>query len=97
MDGWSALPAAWLTALIINLMPAFMPPTWSVLALFRITTGAPLLPLTVGGAAASAAGRVALAAGVALVVCVLRLPWARWLGDSEERTRAGPSQARVSG
>ena len=61
MDGVIALALAWLTAFVINLVPAFMPPTWSVLAVFKVTTDAPLLPLTVGGAAASAAGRTLLA------------------------------------
>lgn len=52
---------AWLIALIINVVPAFMPPTWSILAVFRITAHPPLLLLTVGGAAMSALGRMALA------------------------------------
>ena len=43
---------AWVAALLLNLLPAFAPPTWSILAIFHITTGAPLLPLTIGGAAA---------------------------------------------
>jgi hypothetical protein len=45
----------------INLAPAFMPPTWSVLAFFRLDFGLPLLPLVAGGALASTAGRLALA------------------------------------
>jgi hypothetical protein len=31
-----ALLAAWAVAFAINLVPAFMPPTWSVLALFHV-------------------------------------------------------------
>jgi len=57
------LPIAWATAFLINLVPAFMPPTWAVLAVFHITSDVPLLPLTIGGAAASAGGRYLLALG----------------------------------
>jgi hypothetical protein len=55
------LVAAWALVVGMNVMPAFMPPTWSVLAIFHARYQLPLLPLTVGGAAASAAGRVLLA------------------------------------
>ncbi len=56
------LPAAWLIVFLVNLAPAFMPPTWAVLATFHIATPElPLLPLTIGGAAMSAAGRTQLA------------------------------------
>ncbi|MBX7111654.1 MAG: hypothetical protein K1X87_07385 [Dehalococcoidia bacterium] len=56
------LPVAWLIVLVVNIAPAFMPPTWAVLATFHIATPElPLLPLTVGGAAASALGRSRLA------------------------------------
>lgn len=51
----------WALVLVINIIPAFMPPTWSVLAYFRLAHHLPLLPLTVGGAAMSAVGRVQLA------------------------------------
>lgn len=63
MDAVLALVMAWFIAFAINLMPAFMPPTWSVLAVIHVTTSAPLLPLTIGGAVASALGRTALALG----------------------------------
>lgn len=56
-----ALLAAWGVALLINFVPAFMPPTWSVLAIFHVTAHPPLLLLTVGGAAMSTVGRVGLA------------------------------------
>ena len=55
-----ALLAAWAVALVINVVPALMPPTWSVLAVFHLLGGPPLLLLTVGGAAASALGRIGL-------------------------------------
>lgn len=46
---------------LINLAPAFMPPTWSILAFFAITFGLPVLPLAIGGAVAASSGRLALA------------------------------------
>jgi hypothetical protein len=56
-----ALLVAWGIAFVINLVPAFMPPTWSVLAIFHMLSRPPLPLLTIGGAAASALGRVGLA------------------------------------
>ena len=58
-----ALFLVWGTVFLINLVPAFMPPTWSVLAFFLIQFDLPLLPLALGGAVAATAGRVALALG----------------------------------
>lgn len=63
-----ALLLVWVVVFLINVVPAFMPPTWSVLALFLIQFELPLLPLALGGAVSATAGRVALALG------------ARWLG-----------------
>ncbi len=60
MPGFFAIVLAWAIALGINLVPAFMPPTWSVLAVFRLAFKLPLLPLTIGGAAMSALGRAGL-------------------------------------
>ena len=57
------LGLAWAIAFVINVVPAFMPPTWSVLAVFHVTSNVPLLPLTIGGAAFSALGRMVLALG----------------------------------
>jgi len=59
---------AWGMVFVINLVPAFMPPTWSILAFFLIHFDLPLLPLALGGAVAATAGRLVLALG------------ARWLG-----------------
>ena len=47
----------------VNVLPAFGPPTWSVLAYFRITDGTPIWVLVVAGALAAAAGRYVLAVG----------------------------------
>lgn len=59
--GTQTLLLALLVVFLINLAPAFMPPTWSILAFFAITFGLPVLPLAVGGAVAASAGRLALA------------------------------------
>src|SRR5438045_6524454 len=53
--------AAMALAFAINLIPAFMPSTWMVMAFFYIKFGLPLLILTIGGAIASALGRILLA------------------------------------
>jgi hypothetical protein len=45
----------------INLMPAFMPSTWMVLAFFHIHFDLPLIPLCVSGALVSGFGRFFLA------------------------------------
>ncbi|HAF10547.1 MAG TPA: hypothetical protein DCK98_10770 [Chloroflexi bacterium] len=55
------LLAAYVVVFAINLAPAFMPPTWSILAFFAITFQLPVLPLAIGGAIAASAGRLALA------------------------------------
>lgn len=47
----------------INLMPAFGPPTWSVLVFFQLTFGLEPVILVPAGAVAAAAGRLALALG----------------------------------
>lgn len=48
---------------LVNLMPAFGPPTWIVLAFLKIRYDVPSVLLVVVGASASAAGRYALARG----------------------------------
>jgi uncharacterized membrane protein YdjX (TVP38/TMEM64 family) len=47
----------------INLMPAFAPPTWTILVLFTLSFGAAPLPVILIGAAAAAIGRYLLATG----------------------------------
>lgn len=47
----------------VNLIPAFAPPTWAVLVLFRIHSDLPVVPLVVVGAIAAASGRFLLAFG----------------------------------
>jgi hypothetical protein len=55
------LVVAWATAFVINVIPAFMPPTWAVVSFFLIRFDLPLLPLAIGSAAAATSGRVLLA------------------------------------
>lgn len=57
--GWVGVMLA--TVFVVNLMPAFGPPTWTVLVFFRIKYDIPAVPLVVGGAAAAASGRFILA------------------------------------
>lgn len=61
MAALGAILLAWLVAFAINVVPAFMPPTWSVLAIFHVVGSLPILPLTIGGALTSALGRMVLA------------------------------------
>lgn len=50
-----------LVVLAVNLMPAFGPPTWAVLVLYRLNHGLDAAPLVAAGAAAAALGRLGLA------------------------------------
>lgn len=45
----------------VNLMPAFGPPTWAVLAFLKLDLGVPAVPLVLVGATSAAAGRYTLA------------------------------------
>jgi membrane protein YqaA with SNARE-associated domain len=45
----------------VNLLPAFGPPTWSVLVFFRLNSDLAAIPLVLGGALAAASGRYVLA------------------------------------
>lgn len=51
----------------INLMPAFGPPTWTIIALYALNSGLPLAALVLLGAAAAALGRLLLAYGFRLI------------------------------
>jgi hypothetical protein len=57
----TALLLAFALVFAINVVPAFMPPTWSVLAILHFAFGLPALPLALGGALAASAGRLTLA------------------------------------
>lgn len=45
----------------VNVLPAFGPPTWSVLVFFRLQSSVPAIPLVLIGALAAASGRIVLA------------------------------------
>ena len=47
----------------VNLLPAFGPPTWSVLVFFRLNSDLAAVPMVLGGALAAASGRYVLARG----------------------------------
>lgn len=51
----------WGLAVVINVVPAFMPPTWALLVYFHIAHGLDVLPLAVVGAFGSTVGRALLA------------------------------------
>jgi membrane protein YqaA with SNARE-associated domain len=53
----------WVLAVALNAVPAFMPPTWSVLAYFHLYHGLPVLPLAFVGALGATTGRAILALG----------------------------------
>ena len=55
--------AVWGLAVVINAMPAFMPPTWAVLAYFHLYHQLPTLPLAIVGALGATTGRGLLALG----------------------------------
>jgi membrane protein YqaA with SNARE-associated domain len=52
---------AWSLAVVLNVIPAFMPPTWSLLAYFHLNYAFPILPLAAVGATAATTGRGLLA------------------------------------
>lgn len=47
----------------VNLLPAFGPPTWSILVFLRLNLALPAVPLVLVGAVAAALGRLTLASG----------------------------------
>jgi uncharacterized membrane protein YdjX (TVP38/TMEM64 family) len=51
----------------VNLLPAFGPPTWSVIVLFGLNTDVPIPVIVVVGALAAASGRYCLARGFRLI------------------------------
>lgn len=63
MESIGYLLAAYALIFVINMVPAFMPASWMVMAFFYIQFDVPLLPLTVGGAFVAGLGRIVLAKG----------------------------------
>ena len=67
----------------VNLMPAFGPPTWSIIVLYGLNTDLPVPAIVVIGALAAALGRYCLALGTRLV--------RHWVSD---KTKANLEAAR---
>jgi hypothetical protein len=51
----------WVLCVALNAVPAFMPPTWAVLAYFHLYHGLPVVPLALIGAFGATTGRAILA------------------------------------
>ncbi len=49
------------TAVLLNAVPAFMPPTWALLAYFHLQRDLDIVPLAAVGAVSAASGRMVLA------------------------------------
>ena len=69
----------------INLLPAFGPPTWSVIVFYGLTSSLPLPGLVITAALASSSGRYILAHGFRL-----------FAGRLSEQTRANLAAARAA-
>lgn len=51
----------WGLAVVLNAVPSFMPPTWTLLAYFHLYHGLPVVPLAIVGALGATTGRAILA------------------------------------
>lgn len=69
----------------VNLLPAFGPPTWSIIVLFGLSTDLPVPAIVASGALAAASGRWTLAQGFRLLT-----------RHVSERTRANLQAARTA-
>lgn len=58
VEGVRALLLAWAVVFAMNVVTYPLPPAWMVLAAFHTYSDVPLLPLTIGGSAAAALGRM---------------------------------------
>jgi len=56
-----SLISLWLIIFAINVIPAFMPPTWMILSFFFIKYNLPFLPTVILGVIAATTGRICLA------------------------------------
>jgi membrane protein YqaA with SNARE-associated domain len=61
LSGPSLLIAEWIIIFIVNVIPAFMPPTWALLSAFYIAQPQDIFILIIIGVTASTCGRFALA------------------------------------
>ena len=69
----------------VNLMPAFGPPTWSIIVLFGFNSDLPVPAIVGTGAAAAALGRYALAHGTRLL--------RHWMSNKTRRNLAAAKEA----
>jgi membrane protein YqaA with SNARE-associated domain len=61
MSGFTNWLIVYVVAVVLNVIPVFMPPTWSLLAYFHLHEGLAILPLAFVGALAAMLGRTILA------------------------------------
>jgi len=69
----------------VNLLPAFGPPTWSIIVLYGLNSDLPLPAIILVGASAAALGRFLLANGFRML--------ARHIGDKTRRNLAAAREA----
>ena len=69
----------------VNLMPAFGPPTWSIIVLYGFNSDLPVPTIVATGAVAAALGRFGLAHGTRLL--------RHWLSDTTRRNLAAAKEA----
>lgn len=91
-----------LSAVLLNVIPAFMPPTWTVLAWAHFQHSAEVIPLALVGAAGAVTGRALLAlAGRLLGTRIIPQRWRRnitILADTlRSRTSWGVSTLALTG
>ena len=82
-------------AVALNMVPAFMPPTWALLAWAHLNHGLPILPLAAVGALSAGLGRTLLALG-ARAVGPRVLP-ARWRENISTLSRELEARPRLGG
>lgn len=63
MDELGTWCVIWVVATVLNAVPAFMPPTWSLLAYFHLRYQLSIWPLALVGASGAVVGRALLARG----------------------------------
>ena len=85
-----ALLSAWALVFLMNAVTFPLPPAWMVLAVYHATTPVPLLPLTIGGSAAAALGRIVFARQVSNLT--IHLP-----ADAQANAQALASAAHTHG
>ena len=91
-DVWSDVVVV-AAVLGVNLLPAFGPPTWSLLVFFRLNSDLAAVPLVLGGALAAASGRYVLATAARHFRSRLSDERREHLGAAEEMLVGSPRKA----